>query len=175
MRRGQLRFLLVLCGSLCALFSLLSLRPVDAWLVEPFTAGVARVSGALLLAIGQDVRMAGTLIEGASFAVNIRNGCNGLEAMVIFIAAVIAFPASLTRRALGTILGILFIYSINLLRVVGLYLTGLYLPQFFNVAHTVVAQTVLIIFTIAAWLVWAQQPDQASLTRASLHSKEGSR
>ncbi len=91
------------------------------------------MSGALLLAIGQDVRMTGTLIKGASFAVNIRNGCNGLEAMVIFIAAVIAFPASsLTRRALGTILGILFIYAINLLRVVGLYLTGRYLPQFFD-------------------------------------------
>ncbi len=71
MRPGQLRFLLVLCGTLCALFSLLSLRPVNALLVEPFTAGVARVSGALLLAIGQDVRMAGTLIEGTSFAVNI--------------------------------------------------------------------------------------------------------
>ena len=75
-------FVLILGGG----FSLLALNPVNDHLIEPFTAGVAKVSGFTLDLIGQPVEMEGTIIRSPHFAVNIKNGCNGVETMMKFIA-----------------------------------------------------------------------------------------
>ena len=80
-------FIVLLGGS----FTLISVSWVNDQVIEPFTAGIARVSGAVLDLIGQDVTMQGTVIRNSRFAVNIRNGCNGVEAMLIFLAAVMSW------------------------------------------------------------------------------------
>src|SRR4051812_34433907 len=98
-RRIATRFAMLFLSFLLVSFSLLSLAIVNDRFVEPYTAAVARVSGATLRALGQPVFQEGTRLEGERFAVNIRNGCNGVEALVIFLAAVMASPA--TRRARG--------------------------------------------------------------------------
>ena len=105
-------------------------------MIEPFTGGIARASGAALNLLGQHVTMQGTVIRNARFAVNIRNGCNGVEAMLIFLAAVLAFPASWKSRLAGLGLGILAIQVVNLVRVVALFLTGIYFPKIFTTPRT---------------------------------------
>lgn len=165
--RRELTFLLLFVAVLGVSFTLISLNWVNDHVIEPFTAGIARVSGATLDLLGQDVRMQGTVIRGRKFAVNIRNGCNGVEAMLIFLAAVVAFPAPWKSRLLGLALGIVAIQAVNLVRVVALYLTGAYFPAWFDASHTVVWQTVVILFSVLLWIVWAnrlgtRQPRQAA-------------
>ena len=126
-------------------------------LVEPFTAVVAKASGLALSVIGQDISMQGTIIRNPTFAVNIKNGCNGVETMVIFLAAVLAFPATLRSKAIGLALGVLAIQGINLVRVVALFLTGVYFPSFFDSSHTVVWQTVVILSGVVLWILWANR------------------
>ena len=155
--RRELTFLIVFALLLGASFSLISLNWVNDHMIEPFTAGIARVSGATLDLLGQDVTMAGTIIRSPRFAVNIRNGCNGVEAMLIFLAAVLAFPASWRSRLLGLALGILVIQIVNLVRVVALFLTGAYLPRFFDASHTVVWQTLVILTGVLLWVFWASR------------------
>jgi exosortase/archaeosortase family protein len=89
--------------------------------------------------------------------VNIRNGCNGVEAMLIFLAAVLAFPASWKARVAGLVLGILAIQVVNLIRVVALFLTGVYFPSIFNASHTVIWQTIVILFGVLLWIFWANR------------------
>jgi exosortase H (IPTLxxWG-CTERM-specific) len=146
-------FLVLLGGS----FTLISVNWVNDHVIEPFTAGIARVSGAVLDLIGQDVTMQGTVIRNARFAVNIRNGCNGVEAMLIFLAAVLAFPASWRSRLLGLVLGILAIQVVNLIRVVALFLTGIYFPKLFDASHTVIWQTLVILSGVLLWIFWANR------------------
>ena len=155
--RPELRFLAVFLLLLAGGFTLLSLRQVNDRAVEPFTAAVARVSGATLGPLGQDVRMEGTVIRGARFAVNVRNGCNGLETLLIFGAAVLAFPARWRARLLGLAAGAVLIQLVNLVRVVALYLTGAYVPRLFDASHTVVWQTLVILFGVLLWVVWAHR------------------
>lgn len=155
MRRRELVFLLTFLALLAGGFSLLAWNPVNDRLVEPFTAGVARVSGATLRLIGQPVAMEGTIIRGPRFAVNIRNGCNGLETLIIFWSAVLAFPASWRSRLVGLALGSLAIQAVNLVRVVALYLTGAYAPRWFDSSHTVIWQTVVILCGVLLWVLWA--------------------
>ena len=101
--------------------------------------------------------MQGTVIRSPRFAVNIRNGCNGIEAMLIFLAAVLAFPASWKSRLAGLALGIVAIQIVNLVRVAALFLTGVYFPKIFDASHTVIWQTIVILFGVLLWVFWANR------------------
>jgi exosortase H (IPTLxxWG-CTERM-specific) len=155
--RREAQFLAVFVVLLAGSFSLISLNWVNDHAIEPFTAGIARVSGAVRDLLGQDVTLQGTMIRGPRFAVNIRNGCNGVEAMLIFLAAVLAFPASWKSRLAGLGLGILAIQAVNLIRVVALYLTGVYFPRLFDTSHTVIWQTIVILSGVLLWIFWASR------------------
>jgi exosortase H (IPTLxxWG-CTERM-specific) len=155
--RRELTFLVLFVVLLGGSFTLISINWVNDHVIEPFTGGIAKVSGATLDLLGQDVRMQGTIIRGQRFAVNIRNGCNGVEAMLIFLAAVLAFPAPWRARLLGLALGVVAIQAVNLVRVVALYLTGAYFPSWFDASHTVVWQTVVILFSVLLWILWANR------------------
>ncbi|HEX2223878.1 MAG TPA: exosortase H [Thermoanaerobaculia bacterium] len=167
--RREILFLVVFALLLGGGFSLISLNWVNDNVIEPFTAGIARASGWTLSLIGYDVTMQGTVINTPEFAVNIRNGCNGVEAMLIFLAAVLAFPAPWGSRLAGLVLGILAIQVVNLIRVVALFLTGVHFPRFFDTSHTVIWQTVVILFSVLLWLFWAnrftapRQPSQPAV------------
>ncbi len=153
----EIKFLVGFIVLLGAGFTALSLNQINDNFVVPFTGAVAKTSGFTLNAIGQDVRMVGTQIFGNNFAVDIKNGCNGLETVIIFVSAVLSFPAPIKARAIGLVLGVVAIQLVNLVRVVALFLTGSYLPQFFDSSHTVVWQTIVIGFGVLLWMFWANR------------------
>jgi exosortase H (IPTLxxWG-CTERM-specific) len=155
--RREITFLVLFLVLLGGSFALISLNWVNDHAIEPFTAGVARASGVGLNLLGQHVTLQGTIIQGPRFAVNIRNGCNGVEAMLIFLAAVLAFPASWRSRLLGLGIGIVAIQVVNLVRVIALYLTGVYFPRIFDASHTVIWQSIVILFGVLLWILWANR------------------
>lgn len=140
-------------------FTLLSLPAVNDNVINPFTAGIAKVSGLILQMMDPTIIMRGTEIHNVepSFAVNIKNGCNGVEAMIIFLAAVLAFPATWKARAIGLVIGIVVIQIVNLIRVIALFLTGVHYRSFFDQSHTVVWQTVVILCGVLLWIFWANR------------------
>ncbi len=153
----EVRFLVIFLAIVIGGFTLISWNPINNHVIEPFTGWIARVSGATLAAMGQGTAMDGTIIRSPRFAVNIRNGCNGVEAMIIFFAAVIAFPSSWRSRAYGLAIGLVLIQLVNLVRVVALFLTGVYFPRLFDSSHTVVWQTIVILSAVVLWLMWANR------------------
>ena len=156
--RQEILFLTVFVVVLGGGFTLISLSAVNDHVVVPFTAGIAKVSGVVLDVLpGQDITMEGTVIRSSRFAVNIKNGCNGVETMIIFLAAVLAFPAPWKAKAIGLGIGILAIQGVNLVRVVALFLTGAYFPSFFDSSHTVVWQTIVILAGVLLWIFWANR------------------
>lgn len=156
-RRRQVLFLVLFAVILAGGFTLLSVNWVNDHAVVPFTAGVARASAVTLDLIGQHVERDGTVIRNERFAVNIENGCNGVETMIIFMAAVLAFPAPWRARLAGLGIGLVAIQGINLVRVVALFLTGAYLPSLFDTSHTVIWQTLVILSGVLLWLLWASR------------------
>jgi exosortase H (IPTLxxWG-CTERM-specific) len=155
--RQELTFLLLFVIILGVGFTLIAWNPVNDHVIEPFTAAIARTSGFVLSAIGQQTTMEGTVVRSPRFAVNIQNGCNGVEAMIIYFAAVLAFPAPWKARLLGLLFGFVAIQLVNLLRVVALFLTGVYFPSFFDSSHTVVWQTIVILAGVLFWILWANR------------------
>ena len=155
MQRTQVLFLVKFFAILIAAYLLIAWNPVNDHVIVPFTAGVAKVSGALLQGIGQPVDVHGTVIRSSRFGVNINNGCNGVEAMLILLASIVAFPASLKARAIGLALGALCVQLLNAVRIVTLYLLGAYQPRLFDMFHTAVWQILVILSAIAFFLIWS--------------------
>ena len=77
--RRSVFFLIRFVVLLVVFYVVVASRPVNDAVIVPFTAGIARVSAVLLSAIGEKVSVAGTEIRSGAFAVNIENGCNGVE------------------------------------------------------------------------------------------------
>jgi len=167
MQRTQVLFLVKFFAILIAAYLLIAWSPVNDNVIVPFTKGVANVSGALLKVIGQPVTVNGTVIASSRFGVNINNGCNGVEAMLILLASIVAFPASLRARLAGLGLGALVVQLLNAIRIVTLYLLGAYQPRLFDMFHTAVWQILVILSAILFFLIWSARVAPARLaTRA---------
>jgi exosortase H (IPTLxxWG-CTERM-specific) len=155
MQRNQVLFLLKFFAVLVAAYLLIAWGPVNDRVIVPFTEAIARGSGVLLNVIGQGVTVTGTTVTSARFGVNINNGCNGVEAMLILLASIVAFPATMKARAAGLFLGALAVQLLNAIRIVTLYLLGAYQPRLFDIFHTAIWQIVIIMAAIGFFLVWS--------------------
>lgn len=155
MQRPQVLFLVKFFAVLVAAYLLIAWNPVNDRVIVPFTAAIAKSSGALLNVLGEEVTVRGTSITSPRFGVNINNGCNGVEAMLILLASIVAFPATLRARAAGLLLGAVVVQILNAIRIITLYLLGAYHPRLFDLFHTAVWQIVIILAAIAFFLVWS--------------------
>lgn len=155
MKRPQVLFLVKFFVILVAAYLLIAWNPVNDHVIVPFTAAIARGSGILLNLLGQSVVVTGTVVGSPRFAVNINNGCNGVEAMLILLAAIVAFPASPRARAAGLALGAIAVQVLNAIRIVSLYLLGAYYPRLFDMFHTAVWQIAIILAAIVFFLMWS--------------------
>lgn len=157
MQRNQVLFLVKFFGILVGAYLLIAWNPVNDRVIVPFTEAIARSSAVLLNVIGQKVSVAGTTITSPRFGVNINNGCNGVEAMLILLASIVAFPATLKSRLFGLALGAIVVQALNAVRIVTLYLLGAYQPKLFDMFHTAVWQIVIILAAIGFFLVWSSR------------------
>ena len=112
------------------------------------------VSGILLRLLGQDITATGNHLSSAAFAVSINRGCSAIEPTALFISAVIAFPAFYMKKIPGIILGTLSLAILNLIRIVTLFLIGVYFRQFFHLMHIDVWQGLFVFFAVILWVVW---------------------
>ncbi|HEU5250426.1 MAG TPA: exosortase H [Thermoanaerobaculia bacterium] len=161
-RRRSVGFLVRFVVLLLVFYLIVASRPVNDAVIVPFTAGIASVSAKLLNALGEHAEVAGTEIRSSSFGVNIENGCNGVETALLFGAAVLAFPASWPRRLLGLLAGFIAIQILNLVRVITLFWIGLHRPALFNSSHTVIWQSVVVLFGVLLFLFWASRERRLS-------------
>jgi len=93
------------------------------------------------------------LISG-SFKLKIARGCEGIEGVIILLAAILAFPAGIKFKSMGVIVGVFVIYSLNLFRVAGLYYTLKYKPGLFDMMHIYVGQTLIILVAFLYFIIW---------------------
>jgi exosortase H (IPTLxxWG-CTERM-specific) len=155
--RKRLAFLAKFFVLLAAFYVVISQRWVDAHVIDPFTRGVGSAAASVLRLAGDPVERRGTLLASRSFAVEIKNGCNGIEAMLVLVAAILAFPAGAASRAAAIAAGIAIIQLLNLLRVVVLFVVGRDYPSLFETFHVIVGQSVIFLVSIGLFALWSSR------------------
>lgn len=123
----------------------------------------AKVSGAILSLLGQDITVAGRTISSPRFSVEVYSGCDGIEPIALFVCAILAFPAAFLRKIPGIIAGTLLLAILNFVRVVSLFLTGVYFPKAFPFMHLDVWQALFIFFAIVFWILWLRWATQSQI------------
>jgi len=156
LQRRQVLFLVKFGLLLLLFYGAVSLTFVDTHVILPFTRAITEVSGLALRMIGQKVQVSGTVIAG-KFAVDIHNGCNGVEAVVFVCAAMFAFDAPRLKRLAGAAIAALVLEGLNVIRIVSLYMIGLKWPKIFETAHLAIWQTLMFGAAVFLFLIWTNK------------------
>jgi len=117
-------------------------------------AATARLVGVTASLVCDDVSVAGDLVTHRNFSIRVVGECTGLVEIVIFLAAVLAFPTSVARRAVGAVAGSVVIVAANIVRMVTLLIIGSSSQYWFDVAHYYAYQVSMILLIVATWLTW---------------------
>jgi len=130
--------------------------PGQRYFVQPFTGMLASVSASLIELTGREIIATGVIIRDAStlFAVEIAAGCNGVEAMILLIAAMLAFPSPWRYKLGGIVVGVIAIQALNLVRIVSLFFLGMWNETAFEWAHLYVWQALIMLDALAVFLLW---------------------
>jgi exosortase H (IPTLxxWG-CTERM-specific) len=154
----MLRFLLTFIAVVIGLFAAELLQPVQQGLVQPWTALLAKTSASIVQAFDRSVIAEGIVLRSArnGFGVSIQPGCNGVEASVILIAAMLAFAAPWRHKLIGIVLGLLAVQAVNLLRIVSLFYLGQWRTDVFQFAHLYLWQALIMLDVLVVWLLWVR-------------------
>lgn len=154
----MLRFLLTFVALLAGLLAAELLQPVQQVLVQPWTAMLASTSAAVVQAFDSSVIAEGIVLRSSSngFGVAIEPGCNGIEASVVLVAAMLAFPASWRQKLVGIGLGLLAVQGVNLVRIVSLFYLGQWRADAFEFAHLYLWQALIMLDVLVVWLFWVR-------------------
>jgi exosortase H (IPTLxxWG-CTERM-specific) len=140
---------------LIAFYAVIALGPVNDHLIVPFTEFVVASAAVTLHWIHEPIEVVGTEIRTPNFGLEVRNGCNGVEAMMLLAAAMLAFPATFRSRLAGLFITSLAIQILNLIRVGSLVWLGEHHRAAFDIVHVGVWQTVVILAAVSMFVVWS--------------------
>ena len=152
----MLRFFVLFIVILAALFAAELTPPVQSAIVVPWTEALVRISAGLITFFDPHVAVSGNVLQSTtnSFAISVRAGCNGVEAAMILIAAMLAFPASWKHRAIGIIAGLFAVQLLNIVRVVSLFYLGQWNMMAFDWAHLYLWPALIMLDVLIVWMIW---------------------
>lgn len=153
-----------------AVFSLVFFALQGGWsyargtAVEHIAVDMATVKPAawLLNTLSPDlmVEAVGARLRAPGGGINILNGCEGFEIAFLLIAALVIMPMTARHRLMGLLLGIPFVWSLNQIRIIGLFLANRADKELFALLHGTVAPLLLVVIVAVAfvWFTAALKP-----------------
>jgi exosortase H (IPTLxxWG-CTERM-specific) len=150
------RFVITYLVLMGIFFLLLWVRPIQNFIdVNGFyTRYVVLASTKILGIIGMPCTQQGSIIALPSLALDVKFGCNGLEAVMIYSVAILAYPADWKKKLLGIAAGFVSLQIVNLLRIVFLAYAGLHFKSIFEYIHIYVAQGIMIVISLGIFFIY---------------------
>ena len=155
----MIRFFVLFVVVLAVLFGLELTPWAQEWFVVPWTNTLATISTSIVTMFDPNVVATGKVIRSATngFAVSIEAGCNGVEATLVLLAAMLAFPAPWRHKIVGFIIGVLAVQLLNIVRVISLFYLGQWNFEAFEWAHLYVWQGLIMLDVLIVWLIWVRR------------------
>ena len=122
-----------------------------------FMAATADITGFFLKLFGLSAQTGGRIVSLPNFSVEIVGECTGLYEMLIFLAAIIAYPSGWRKKLIGAGLGIPILYGINIVRMVFITLVGNWSPKTFDFMHMYFWQVAMILIILSVWVLWIEK------------------
>jgi exosortase H (IPTLxxWG-CTERM-specific) len=163
------RFLAVFFSVLLALFLAELTAPVQRMLVVPWTSFLASLSGGIINLIDPEVLAQGNVLQDrrSGRGISIQAGCNGVEACIMLVAAVLAYPSRWQAKVPGLLVGAVAIQALNVLRIVSLFYLVQWSARAFEFAHLYLWQALIMIDVLVVWLLWLRWVTRGQFSAAS--------
>ncbi len=160
----MVRFFITFVALQALLFGLELTPWVQQWFVVPWTDALAQISTWLVTLFDPGVVAEGKIMRSTAngFAVSIEAGCNGVEATIVLLAAMLAFPAPWKNRILGLLAGTIAVQGLNIVRIISLFYLGQWNRTWFEWAHLYVWQALIMLDVLIVWLVWVRTLPRAN-------------
>jgi archaeosortase B (VPXXXP-CTERM-specific) len=117
----------------------------------------ADITGFFLKLFGMMVNVDGRVVSLNNFSMEVVGECTGLYEMLIFLAAMIAYPASYKKKLIGAGLGIPLLYVINIIRMIFIAVIGNWSPETFDFMHLYFWQVAMILIIVSVWVLWIEK------------------
>jgi len=158
------RFFILFVAILASLFAAELTAPVQRAIVVPWTQALVRISAGLITFYDPHVAVSGNILQSTtnSFAISVRAGCNGVEAALILIAAMLAFPAAWKQRVIGILVGLTAVQLLNIVRVVSLFYLGQWSMKAFDWGHFYLWPALIMLDVLIVWMFWIRMLPRAS-------------
>jgi exosortase/archaeosortase family protein len=155
-RFGVRRFIITYLLLMGAFFFFIGFAPIRDVidLNGLYTSGVVIITTKLLTLLNLSSSFEGSIIRLPAISLDVQFGCNGLEAVMIYSVAVLAFPSSWKRKVQGILAGFVVIQVINILRIVGLAYSGVHFRSLFEYIHIYIAQGMMIAVALGIFFLY---------------------
>ncbi|MFN2327719.1 MAG: exosortase H [Chromatocurvus sp.] len=162
------KFLIIFATVLFVLFGIEMQQSVQMHVVQPFTGVLADISAALIMPFDDAVTATGRIIRHTEnqFAVSIEAGCNGVEAAIVLIAAVVAFPARPLQKVAAILAGFLAIQAMNILRIISLFYLGQWRMDVFSWSHLYLWPVLIMLDVLVVFLLYLRYLARPSVGQA---------
>lgn len=100
------------------------------------------------------------LMDGKK-VVGISDSCNGLVLFVTFLGFIIAFPTKLKAKVRFSLIGICFIYIVNVIRIFLLGLIYIYFPQYLDFNHHYTFTFLVYMDIFLLWMLFVKKYGQS--------------
>jgi len=162
----MLRFTILFSVIAITLFILELTAPGQQFFVQPFTALIADFCTWLVQLFDGDAVAEGNVIRSMATGegIQIVAGCNGVEAMIILFAALVAFPAPWLYRLKGMFWGFIAIQALNSVRIISLFYLLQWDKDWFDWFHLYLWQALIILDALVVWLIWLKHLPSKSHT-----------
>jgi exosortase H (IPTLxxWG-CTERM-specific) len=126
--------------------------------VITFDRVLVHASGTLIHLCRGHADASGAVLRSPStgLAIEMKDGCNGVNVTVLLCAALLAFPASWNQKAKGLLIGCAAIQLVNLLRFISLFYLLQYNQAWFDFAHNYLWESLIMLDALAVFWMWVQ-------------------
>lgn len=152
----MLKFLIYFLVVQLFLFSIEQLIIVRELVIIPFTEWIAQVSAWIVQLFDGNVASNGVVLQhiGNGFSVSIESGCNGVEAILVLISAILVFPTTWKFKLQGIVVGFIAVELLNIVRIISLFYLGQWNQEIFDWAHLYIWEALIMLDILIVFLWW---------------------
>jgi exosortase H (IPTLxxWG-CTERM-specific) len=165
---GIRRFLITYLALIIVFFFFTSFKPVLKIIDVNgfFTQFVVIVASKILCAVHDQCVANGSVITLPALSLDVGAACSGLDAVMMYSVAILAYPARWKKRFIGIAAGFLIIQTANMLRIVALSYIGIYMKGIFEFIHIYIAQGIMIALALGIFLVYLNYANKPETERS---------
>jgi exosortase H (IPTLxxWG-CTERM-specific) len=161
-RSSDLRRILIFAALLGAVAAAIAFLTSQDSAMRSLQVAIAVATSSMINIFGGQTSVTGNVIHSpGGFSISVVTACSGIFTTGVFIVAVLAFPVGILAKLVGVLVGVAGVFVINLVRLASLFYVGIHFSNLFEPMHLLVWQSLVIVFALFLWLLWAKKVTHA--------------